>query len=207
MVVNRTRARADELARSVPGASAADWEELQSGELKGDVLLNTTSLGLSPGVEATPVPLASLERAKYSLVFDAIYNPLETRLLREAKACGAVTVGGLEMFVGQAAAQFELFTGEGGASGAHEGHAAGLARGQGHARAAAVAAVLAARAAYNVHVRCITAGSPRPACRGFSCRACSWLVTVTGIYVRTAGGPGAPRRRPVAMAWHRLSDH
>ena len=45
------------------------------------------------------------------LVFDAVYTPLETRLLREAKAAGCATVDGLEMFVGQAAAQFKFFTG------------------------------------------------------------------------------------------------
>jgi shikimate 5-dehydrogenase len=45
------------------------------------------------------------------LVFDAVYTPLETRLLREGKAAGCVTVDGLEMFVGQAAVQFKLFTG------------------------------------------------------------------------------------------------
>ena len=46
------------------------------------------------------------------VVFDAVYTPLETRLLREAKAAGCVTVDGLEMFVGQAAVQFKFFTGE-----------------------------------------------------------------------------------------------
>jgi 3-dehydroquinate dehydratase / shikimate dehydrogenase len=45
------------------------------------------------------------------LVFDAVYNPLETRLLREAAEAGCRTVNGLEMFVGQAAKQFEFFTG------------------------------------------------------------------------------------------------
>lgn len=44
------------------------------------------------------------------MVFDAVYTPLETRLLREAAAAGCATVTGLEMFVGQAAEQFELFT-------------------------------------------------------------------------------------------------
>lgn len=45
------------------------------------------------------------------VVFDAVYAPLETRLLREAAAAGCTTVDGLEMFVGQAAEQFKLFTG------------------------------------------------------------------------------------------------
>jgi shikimate 5-dehydrogenase len=45
------------------------------------------------------------------VVFDTIYNPVETRLLREAKAAGCVTIAGTEMFVRQAAAQFEAWTG------------------------------------------------------------------------------------------------
>lgn len=49
---------------------------------------------------------------QFPLVFDAVYVPMETRLLREAKEAGCKTVGGVEMFVGQAAQQFELFTGQ-----------------------------------------------------------------------------------------------
>ena len=45
-------------------------------------------------------------------MFDAVYNPLETRLLREAKEAGCAQASGLDMFVGQAARQFSLFTGE-----------------------------------------------------------------------------------------------
>lgn len=48
---------------------------------------------------------------QFKLVFDAVYTPLETRLLREAKAAGCIAVDGLEMFVGQAAEQFTYFTG------------------------------------------------------------------------------------------------
>ena len=47
----------------------------------------------------------------YSLVFDAIYTPKVTRLLKEAEESGATTVSGLEMFIGQAYEQFERFTG------------------------------------------------------------------------------------------------
>ena len=45
-------------------------------------------------------------------MFDAVYNPRETRLLRDAREQGALTVSGVEMFIGQAAEQFRLFTGE-----------------------------------------------------------------------------------------------
>jgi len=45
------------------------------------------------------------------VVFDAVYNPLETRLLAEAKACGLKVISGVEMFINQAVLQFERFTG------------------------------------------------------------------------------------------------
>lgn len=48
---------------------------------------------------------------RYALVFDAVYMPRITRLLREAGECGAKTVSGIEMFIGQAYEQFEKFTG------------------------------------------------------------------------------------------------
>lgn len=47
----------------------------------------------------------------YSLVFDAVYTPKITRLLREAEECGAKIVTGVEMFIGQAYEQYERFTG------------------------------------------------------------------------------------------------
>ena len=56
-------------------------------------------------------PLAASIVGKFDVCFDAVYNPLETKLLQEARACGKCCVSGVEMFVGQAAAQFEAFTG------------------------------------------------------------------------------------------------
>jgi 3-dehydroquinate dehydratase/shikimate dehydrogenase len=74
-----------------------------------DVLVNATPVGSSACPDETPVP-ASLLRPG-ALVFDMVYDPLETRLLREAKAAGCVIVGGLEMLIAQAVAQFETWTG------------------------------------------------------------------------------------------------
>jgi shikimate dehydrogenase len=73
-----------------------------------DLLVNATSLGMSPDEVETPVP-ADLLRANLT-VFDIIYNPLPTRLLREAAATGAKTIDGLEMLVRQGAASFEIWT-------------------------------------------------------------------------------------------------
>ena len=108
VIANRNFERAQNLASTV-GGHAVEWSALQSGGVKGDVLANTTSLGMFPDVGDTPVPANALKC--FSLVFDAVYNPLETRLLREAKAAGALTVDGLQMFIGQAAEQFRIFTG------------------------------------------------------------------------------------------------
>ena len=85
-------------------------EDLASGKVSGDVLANSTSVGMQPNVDDTPAPAAVL--GGFSVVFDAVYTPLETRLLREAKAAGCEIASGLDMFVGQAVRQFELFTGK-----------------------------------------------------------------------------------------------
>lgn len=75
-----------------------------------DVLINATPVGSRPDVQATPVA-KSLLRAG-AVVFDMVYTPLETRLLRDARAAGCTTIDGLEMLVAQAAAQFEAWTGQ-----------------------------------------------------------------------------------------------
>jgi 3-dehydroquinate dehydratase/shikimate dehydrogenase len=111
VVANRNYERAAALAEAC-GGTAVTLEALQAGEVAGDVLANTTSLGMVPNVDETPVPKAALEAGAFDVVFDAVYNPLETKLLREAKECGSAQASGLDMFVGQAAQQFELFTGE-----------------------------------------------------------------------------------------------
>jgi 3-dehydroquinate dehydratase/shikimate dehydrogenase len=73
------------------------------------ILANTTSIGMQPKVDETPVPKHALRY--YSLVFDAVYTPKMTRLLREAEESGTTIVSGLEMFLGQAYGQYERFTG------------------------------------------------------------------------------------------------
>jgi shikimate 5-dehydrogenase len=93
-------------------AHAALGERGGSGEpprAACDILLNCTPIGMHPRIDATPVP-ASMFRSGM-VVYDAIYNPLETRLLREARAAGCRTVAGIDHFVRQAVEQFELWTG------------------------------------------------------------------------------------------------
>jgi shikimate dehydrogenase len=73
------------------------------------LLINTTSVGMSPSVHLhTLPPLAEIQ--KDQIVFDIVYNPLETALLKLARTAGARTVSGIEMLLGQGAKAFELFT-------------------------------------------------------------------------------------------------
>jgi 3-dehydroquinate dehydratase/shikimate dehydrogenase len=75
-----------------------------------DILVNATPLGMKGGeTEATIATAAQLDGIK--LVYDLVYNPTETRLLREAKKAGVLTLGGIEMLVTQGAKQFEIWTG------------------------------------------------------------------------------------------------
>ena len=85
--------------------------DLQSAAFEGfDVVVNTTVLGMSGYQEhQTPANAAQLRGAR--LAYDLVYNPIETRFLREAEQVGCETLGGLSMFVAQAAEQFHLWTG------------------------------------------------------------------------------------------------
>jgi shikimate 5-dehydrogenase len=65
---------------------------------------------MHPNVDASPIDGQEVKFTPDMLVFDAIYNPMTTRLLHTAQAAGAKTIGGVEMFVRQAAGQFEAWT-------------------------------------------------------------------------------------------------
>lgn len=105
-IASRTKERAIELARSLD-ASAIRWEKRGAGHI--DVLINCTPVGMHPNVDETPISANWLQ--EHTVVFDTVYNPENTLLLKEARERRCVTVSGLEMFVRQAAAQFERFTG------------------------------------------------------------------------------------------------
>lgn len=119
IIANRNTERAHQLAKDVGrGAMSIGLEELSSTDtlksyVSGNaqlVLANSTSVGMEPNEDQTPVDGTVL--SAFTLVFDAVYTPLETRLLKDAKTAGCTTASGLDMFVGQAARQFELFTGK-----------------------------------------------------------------------------------------------
>jgi len=105
-IYNRTVERAEQLAADF-GCACAGLDALL--RLDARLLVNCTSIGMHPKVDATPVPPESLK--PNMAVFDTVYNPAETLLLKQAKAAGAKTIDGLAMFVNQALAQFHLFTG------------------------------------------------------------------------------------------------
>ena len=104
-IFNRTTERAEKLSHDVL-CRFESFGEIH--KLDSDILINTTSIGMFPDVNQTPVPKNILKKGM--IVFDAVYNPIETRLLREANENGCHTVNGLSMFINQAAEQFRLWT-------------------------------------------------------------------------------------------------
>jgi 3-dehydroquinate dehydratase / shikimate dehydrogenase len=105
-VVNRTHEKAVTLARQ---AKAKSLKHEAFAKQRFDVLINSTPCG-QKGIKQT-LPIAENE-LNASLVFDMVYNPIETPLLRLAHARGIAVVSGLEMFVQQGARQFEIWTGK-----------------------------------------------------------------------------------------------
>ncbi len=104
-VLNRTFAQAQKLARS---ARARTLKRADLKKLSFDVIINATPVGMGHSQES---PLNQDEiKARY--VFEMIYDPPETRLMKLAKAAGAEVIPGAEMFVHQAARQFEIWTGK-----------------------------------------------------------------------------------------------
>jgi len=77
---------------------------------RADILVNATSVGMSPAGDESPVPAELLK--DNLIVFDVVYNPVMTRLLGEAKAAGARTIGGIDMLAWQGALAFEKWTGQ-----------------------------------------------------------------------------------------------
>ncbi len=105
-VVNRTHKTAVALARK---AKAKSLKQEQLAKLQFDVLINTTPCGMAGVKPALPIKESELNAR---LVFDMVYSPLETPLLKLARERGLATIGGLEMFVQQGARQFEIWTGK-----------------------------------------------------------------------------------------------
>ena len=106
-VSGRSAAKTEKLAAAI-GGKMVTWPN--RGTEPADVIVNCTPVGMWPDVDDCPLPENQIPTR--AVVFDTVYNPENTLLLKRAKQRECVTIPGVEMFVRQAAAQFELFTGK-----------------------------------------------------------------------------------------------
>jgi shikimate dehydrogenase len=111
-ILNRTRAKAEEIAKEIrktktrAGGLPVEVDDTDDA----DVVINCTPIGMKGAQEGKSLVKRDLLRPD-QLVMDVVYNPLETALLKEAKAIGAVTISGYEMLVYQAVENFRRWTG------------------------------------------------------------------------------------------------
>ncbi len=107
VVLNRTERKAKELEKFGVKGEKLSKESLEYYLSWADIVINATSLGMNE--DKSPIPKGLLR--ENLVVFDIIYSPLETRLLREARKVGCLTVDGLWMLIHQGAESFRLWTG------------------------------------------------------------------------------------------------
>ncbi len=107
-ITNRTRSKAEAIASDFT-IEVIDWENRH--DLNPQLLINTTPLGMCGELEQlSPYNASSLEPE--TIIFDLVYNPLNTKLLQAANELGCTTIQGLEMFLHQGMKQFKLWTGK-----------------------------------------------------------------------------------------------
>jgi 3-dehydroquinate dehydratase/shikimate dehydrogenase len=105
-IANRTSERGAALANEI-GCRHVEWNARHSGSY--DTVVNCTSVGMHPNVDDSPLHPSFLKPGL--LVFDTVYTPEQTLLVKEARERGANVITGVELFIYQAALQFEHFTG------------------------------------------------------------------------------------------------
>ncbi|PSP95410.1 shikimate dehydrogenase [Halobacteriales archaeon QS_4_62_28] len=106
-IANRTVERAHELAEAVPDATGHGLDDLTALCRDADVLVNCTSVGMEKDVSPVPAEALHADLA----VLDAVYSPLDTRLLQDARKMEATTVDGAWMLLYQGVEAFERWTG------------------------------------------------------------------------------------------------
>jgi 3-dehydroquinate dehydratase/shikimate dehydrogenase len=106
-IASRTRSRASHLAETF-GAKAVDWPARHVAD--AEIIINCTPVGMHPNVDESPFNKSHLKPTM--IVFDTVYNPESTLLLKEARSRGCQIVTGVDMFIHQATLQFLLFTGK-----------------------------------------------------------------------------------------------
>lgn len=107
-IMNRHDERALKLAEDIGGKSA-NWA--QRATVIADVIVNCTPVGMHPNVDETPMPPSAFQRTE-TVVFDTIYHPENTMMLKLARQRGCRTLTGVDMFLRQAALQFKIYTGQ-----------------------------------------------------------------------------------------------
>jgi 3-dehydroquinate dehydratase/shikimate dehydrogenase len=106
-IAGRTAQRAQQLADALK-CKTLDWANRFS--IQPDILVNCTPVGMHPNVDATPYDKHHLRPSM--IVFDTVYNPENTLLIKDARSQSCTVVTGVEMFVRQACLQFKQFTGQ-----------------------------------------------------------------------------------------------
>ncbi len=132
-IANRDQSKAESLSQQV-GGTFLPSDQLnpslsnrthEMSHTDADIVINCTSLGMHPNVDRSPLAFDGFlkkrgeklndgknENVPRMTVMDIVYNPLDTKLLQDARACGFATIDGLAMFIHQGAEQFKLFTGQ-----------------------------------------------------------------------------------------------
>jgi 3-dehydroquinate dehydratase/shikimate dehydrogenase len=103
-LTSRTASKAQALAQAV-GCKFVDWAQRHS--VSADIVINGTPVGMHPAVDESPYHAGSMKEGM--IFFDTVYNPMMTQMLKDAAHRGAATLTGVDMFIAQAEAQFQLF--------------------------------------------------------------------------------------------------
>jgi len=106
IVLNRSIEKGEKMARDF---GCRFYPLLEIGNIEADCLINTTPVGMSPDREKSPLARESLVNFRW--VMDIIYNPVKTKLLRDAEEVGCTVLSGVGMFVHQGAEQIKIWTG------------------------------------------------------------------------------------------------
>lgn len=114
VIINRNKERGKNLASKYDAEfiamDAINKDEIdKTGVINADIIINTTSIGMSPDIESSAFPSTLLDSRM--IVMDIVYAPLKTKLLSRAQSKGCTPIDGLSMFLHQGAAQFKLWTG------------------------------------------------------------------------------------------------
>jgi len=109
-IFNRTIEKAEILARELDSKVEVRSLDQVPEEMEGyDIIMNATTMGMGKNEGISPLPKSAID--EHHLVFDAVYSPFETQLLKDAKEQGATIIHGTEMLLHQGTEQFRLYTG------------------------------------------------------------------------------------------------